>query len=50
MVHAYGMVTYDTDRKLFLSMPCGGAYWGAIKERWERRQEIPGSVYRGAHP
>jgi hypothetical protein len=27
MVHAYCMVTYDTHRNLFMSMPCSGAYW-----------------------
>ncbi len=27
MVHAYGMVTYDTDRGLFMNMGCPGAYW-----------------------
>jgi hypothetical protein len=27
MVHAYCMVTYDTHRKLFMSMRCSGAYW-----------------------
>ncbi len=27
MVHAYCMVTYDSDRGLFMNMPCWGAYW-----------------------
>jgi len=50
MVHAYGMVTYDTDRKLFLSMPCSGGYWGGIKGRWERREELKEKTPKSASP
>lgn len=27
MAHAYGMITYDTHKKRFISMPCPGSYW-----------------------
>jgi hypothetical protein len=33
MVHAYEMVTYNTDTRRFLSMPCSGDYWNAIEGR-----------------
>jgi len=33
MVHAYSMITYDTGRKLFMSVPCPGAYWKRIEGR-----------------
>jgi hypothetical protein len=35
MVHAYEMVTYDTHRRCFMSMPCPGNYWSGIKGRRE---------------
>ena len=38
MVHAYEMVTYDTDKRQFLSMLCPGGFWrkalGKRRERW----------------
>jgi hypothetical protein len=33
MVHGYEMLTYDTDTKRFMSMPCPGGYWKAIQGR-----------------
>jgi hypothetical protein len=51
MAHAYEMVTYDTDAKRFLSMPCPGDYW---KKPLERRlrwlEKAPKDNARGASP
>ena len=54
MVHAYAMVTYDTDRKLFMSKPCPGAYWRddgdyhrGIRGRVASREENRDKLYRG---
>jgi len=32
MVHCYQMITYDTDRRRFMSVPCGGGYWKHMKK------------------
>lgn len=37
MVHGYEMVTYDTDRRKFMFMPCPGSYW--LASIGERRKE-----------
>jgi hypothetical protein len=31
--HGYEMVTYDTDRKKFMFMPCDAGYWAVLKKR-----------------
>jgi hypothetical protein len=32
MVHGYQMITYDTDRRRFMNVPCPGAYWKHMKK------------------
>ncbi len=46
MAHAYEMVTYDTHRRQFLSMPCPGDYWNAIQGRREFLQQQKGKLNR----
>lgn len=51
MVHAYGMVTYDSVRKLFMSMPCPGGYWvDRIQGRKEMLPEIKARAPKHAGP
>ncbi len=47
MVHGYEMVTYDTHRRRFMSMPCPGAYWKAIKGRKAFLAANAGKLNRG---
>jgi hypothetical protein len=51
MAHAYEMVTYDTDLKRFMSMPCPGEYWKKpLKRRIQWLKDLPKDAAKGASP
>jgi hypothetical protein len=51
MGHAYEMVTYDTHRKRFMSMPCPAGYWQKpLERRLKWLKDLPKDAKKGASP
>jgi hypothetical protein len=52
LAHAYEMLTYNTDLKKFMFMPCDGGYWNVFKKRrtgWlkdrAKNKQVPSSPW-----